>query len=84
MTAVVIIAALRAMQAAGTLEDANVTVVLTGDGAFLMGPQIVATAVEYSLPVVWVILNNLELGIERKGSSAAASAWFINTSASAS
>ena len=28
---VVIIAALRAMQAAGTLEDANVTVVLTGD-----------------------------------------------------
>lgn len=43
-------------------------VVLTGDGAFLMGPQVVATAIEYSLPVVWVILNNNELGIERKGS----------------
>lgn len=43
-------------------------VVLTGDGAFLMGPQVIATAIEYSLPVVWVILNNYELGIERKGS----------------
>ncbi|KWX20147.1 hypothetical protein AFM11_31890 [Mycolicibacterium wolinskyi] len=42
-------------------------VVLTGDGAFMMGPQAVATAVEYGAPVVWVILNNLELGIERKG-----------------
>lgn len=42
-------------------------VVLTGDGAFLMGPQVIATAIEYSLPVVWVILNNYELGIERKG-----------------
>ena len=26
-----------------------------------------ATAVEYDLPAVWVILNNYELGIERKG-----------------
>lgn len=43
-------------------------VVLTGDGAFLMGPQVIATAIEYDLPVVWVILNNNELGIERKGS----------------
>ncbi|WP_162606612.1 thiamine pyrophosphate-binding protein [Jiangella asiatica] len=42
-------------------------VVLTGDGAFMMGPQAVATAVEHGLPVTWVILNNLELGIERKG-----------------
>lgn len=46
-------------------------VVLTGDGAFLMGPQVLATAVEYDLPVVWVILNNYELGIERKGAGAA-------------
>jgi len=44
-------------------------VVLTGDGAFMMGPQAVATAVEYGLPVTWVILNNLELGIERKGAN---------------
>lgn len=42
-------------------------IALTGDGAFMMGPQAVATAVEYGLGVVWVILNNLELGIERKG-----------------
>lgn len=44
---------------------------LTGDGAFLMGPQVVATAVEYDLPVVWIVFNNAELGIERKGSQAA-------------
>ncbi|MGH8913430.1 MAG: thiamine pyrophosphate-binding protein [Acidimicrobiia bacterium] len=42
-------------------------IVLTGDGAFLMGPQVLATAIEYGLPVIWVILNNYELGIERKG-----------------
>ena len=47
------------------------TVVLTGDGAFLMGPQVLATAIEYGLPIVWVILNNYELGIERKGAMAA-------------
>ena len=32
-----------------------------------MTSQIVATAVEYDLPAIWVILNNYELGIERKG-----------------
>jgi acetolactate synthase-1/2/3 large subunit len=46
-------------------------VVLTGDGAFLMGPQVLATAIEYGLPAIWVILNNYELGIERKGAGAA-------------
>ena len=40
---------------------------LVGDGAFNMTSQILATAVEYDLPAVWVILNNNELGIERKG-----------------
>jgi acetolactate synthase-1/2/3 large subunit len=38
-----------------------------GDGAFNMTSQILATAVEYALPAVWVILDNGELGIERKG-----------------
>ena len=38
-----------------------------GDGAFNMTSQILATAVQYQLPAVWVILNNAELGIERKG-----------------
>jgi acetolactate synthase-1/2/3 large subunit len=51
-------------------DPGSTAVVLTGDGAFLMGPQVVATAVEYGLKVVWVILNNYELGIERKGSAA--------------
>lgn len=53
---------------AAVADPGKTAVVLTGDGAFLMGPQVVATAIEYSLPVVWVILNNYELGIERKGS----------------
>ena len=52
-------------------DPGSPSVVLTGDGAFLMGPQIVATAVEYGLKTIWVILNNYELGIERKGSIAA-------------
>jgi acetolactate synthase I/II/III large subunit len=51
-------------------DPGSVAVVLTGDGAFLMGPQVLATAVEYGLKVIWVILNNYELGIERKGSAA--------------
>jgi acetolactate synthase I/II/III large subunit len=51
-------------------DPGSTAVVLTGDGAFLMGPQVVATAVEYGLKVIWVILNNYELGIERKGSEA--------------
>lgn len=46
-------------------------VVLCGDGGFNMVSQILATAVEYDLPAVWVIVNNHELGIERKGSNVA-------------
>ena len=45
--------------------------VLTGDGAFNMVSGVLATAVEYQLPAVWVVLNNDELGIERKGSAKA-------------
>lgn len=33
-------------------------VAIVGDGCFLMGPGPVATAVEYGIPVVWVIWNN--------------------------
>jgi acetolactate synthase-1/2/3 large subunit len=46
-------------------------VALTGDGAFNMVSSILASAVEYQLPAVWVVLNNHELGIERKGANAA-------------
>lgn len=33
-------------------------VCVCGDGGFLMAPHILATAVEYDLPAVWVIWNN--------------------------
>jgi acetolactate synthase-1/2/3 large subunit len=56
---------------AALANPSGATVVLTGDGAFLMGPQVLATAMEYGLAVVWVILNNRELSIERKGALAA-------------
>lgn len=48
-----------------------VPIALTGDGAFLMGPQVLATTIEYGLPTVWVIINNKELGIEKKGAGRA-------------
>lgn len=52
-------------------DPERLTVVLTGDGAFNMCSNVVATAVEYQLPVVWVVINNHELGIERKGAEKA-------------
>lgn len=33
-------------------------VCVSGDGGFLMTPHILATAVEYNLPAVWIIWNN--------------------------
>jgi acetolactate synthase-1/2/3 large subunit len=47
--------------------DGRPAITLVGDGAFNMVNQVVATAVEYNLSAIWVILNNYELGIERKG-----------------
>lgn len=44
----------------------NRAVALIGDGSFLMGGVAVATAVEQDLPVVWVVLNNRSLQIERE------------------
>lgn len=35
------------------------------DGGFMMTPHAVATAVEYDLPVVWVIMNNYTIGCIR-------------------
>ncbi len=37
-------------------------VAFVGDGSFMMTPQIIATAVEYNIPVVWAILNNCAFG----------------------
>ncbi len=33
-------------------------VAVVGDGGFMMAPHVVATAVEYGLPCVWVVWNN--------------------------
>lgn len=33
-------------------------VAVVGDGGFMMAPHVVATAVEYNLPCVWIIWNN--------------------------
>lgn len=35
------------------------------DGGFMMTPHAVATAVEYDLPVVWVVFNNYSIGCIR-------------------
>lgn len=52
-------------------DPSRPAVSFVGDGAFNMTSQVLATAVEYALPVVWVILNNYEFGIERKGANRA-------------
>ena len=39
---------------------------LIGDGSFMMGGTAVVTAVEQDLPLVWVVLNNRSLQIERE------------------
>lgn len=39
---------------------------LLGDGSFIMGGTAVATAVEQNLPVIWVVMNNRSLQIERE------------------
>ncbi len=41
-------------------------VVLVGDGSFMMTGSAVSTAVEYRLPIVFVVLNNATLQIERE------------------
>ena len=53
---------------AAVADPTQPAIAVTGDGAFNMTSAIVATAVEYDLPAVWVIVNNYELGIERKAS----------------
>ncbi|MDE0199579.1 MAG: thiamine pyrophosphate-binding protein [Caldilineaceae bacterium] len=42
-------------------------VCVTGDGGFLMVCQEVITAVEWGLPVVWIVFNNQALGAIRGG-----------------
>lgn len=38
---------------------------VVGDGGFMMAPYVVATAVEYQLPCVWIVWNNFAWGAIR-------------------
>jgi acetolactate synthase-1/2/3 large subunit len=40
----------------------KVCVAVVGDGDFMMVPHVVATAVEYDIPAIWIIQNNYTLG----------------------
>jgi len=40
-------------------------VAVVGDGGFMMAPYVVATAVEYGLPCIWVVWNNFAWGAIR-------------------
>lgn len=42
-------------------------IALVGDGAFLMNGMEVATAVNYKIPVIWVVMNNAMLGMVYHG-----------------
>jgi acetolactate synthase I/II/III large subunit len=55
-----------AIVGASLARDRGPAVALIGDGSFLMGGTAVATAVEQDLPLVWVVLNNRSLQIERE------------------
>ena len=48
------------------LKPDRPSIALMGDGAFLMSNHVVATAVEYNLPAIWVIFNNYGPNLERK------------------
>ena len=41
-------------------------IAILGDGAFIMRATVVLTAVEQNLPVVWVVMDNRSLQIERE------------------
>ena len=52
---------------------------VTGDGGFQMVCQEVLTAVEWGLPVVWIVFNNLSLQAIREGQKASFSGRIIGT-----
>jgi len=45
-------------------------VAITGDGGFMMSLHVLSTALQYDLPVVFVVQNNSELGMVRHGQGA--------------
>ena len=52
---------------------------IVGDGSFLMNGMEVATAVNYNLPVIWVILNDAQLGMVYHGQKMAKSRVVAST-----
>ena len=54
-------------------------VCVTGDGGFLMVCQEVITAVEWGLPVVWIVFNNQTLGAIRGGQMASYGGRIVGT-----
>ncbi|MCP4148881.1 MAG: thiamine pyrophosphate-binding protein [bacterium] len=44
----------------------EITIALVGDGAFMMNGMEVLTAVQYGIPVIWVVLNNYGYGMVRE------------------
>lgn len=55
-----------ALLGAKLANPAHPAVAFTGDGSFMMTGTAAATAVEYGIPVVWVVLNNRSLVFERR------------------
>jgi len=45
----------------------KVALAIVGDGSFIMSNYAMATAVEYNIPVIWVLINNYGQSIERHG-----------------
>lgn len=44
----------------------HLSVSLTGDGCFFMTSAAIATAVQYNIPVIWIVLNNQSLLMEEE------------------
>ncbi len=64
----------------GTLARPELPAIcVSGDGGFLMVCQEVITAVEWGLPVVWVVFNNQTLGAIRGGQQASYGGRVIGT-----
>ena len=54
-------------------------IAIVGDGAFLMNGMELATAVNYNMPVIWVILNDAQLGMVYHGQRMASSRVVAST-----
>jgi acetolactate synthase-1/2/3 large subunit len=57
-------------------------VALVGDGCFQMAGMEIATAVQYNLPVVWVVLNDARLNMVYQGTQGAYGEAVVNTTLS--